>query len=287
MKPKQLVERIMNSVFLACGLTAVAFVLIITVYLLLAGLPALQEIGLAKFLTGTQWKPASSKEPLFGILPLMLSSVYGTLAAALLGVPLGVLMAVFLSKIASPRVRAFTRPAVELLAGIPSVVYGLVGMMVLVPAIAKMFGLAKGSGLLAAILVLTVMILPNIISVSETALNAVPPEYEEASFALGANRMETIFRVSLPAAKSGVAAGITLGIGRAIGEAMAVMMVAGNVANMPSLFESVTFLTTAIAKDMGYAGGLHRQALFSVALVLFVFILIINTVMGALKRRKE
>lgn len=287
MKPKQLVERIMNGVFLACGLTAVAFVLIITVYLLLAGLPALQEIGLAKFLTGTQWKPASSKEPLFGILPLMLSSVYGTLAAALLGVPLGVLMAVFLSKIASPRVRAFTRPAVELLAGIPSVVYGLVGMMVLVPAIAKMFGLAKGSGLLAAILVLTVMILPNIISVSETALNAVPPEYEEASLALGANRMETIFRVSLPAAKSGVAAGITLGIGRAIGEAMAVMMVAGNVANMPSLFESVTFLTTAIAKDMGYAGGLHRQALFSVALVLFVFILIINTVMGALKRRKE
>lgn len=287
MKPKQLVERIMNGVFLACGLTAVAFVLIITVYLLLAGLPALQEIGLAKFLTGTQWKPASSKEPLFGILPLMLSSVYGTLAAALLGVPLGVLMAVFLSKIASPRVRAFTRPAVELLAGIPSVVYGLVGMMVLVPAIARVFGLAKGSGLLAAILVLTVMILPNIISVSETALNAVPPEYEEASLALGANRMETIFRVSLPAAKSGVAAGITLGIGRAIGEAMAVMMVAGNVANMPSLFESVTFLTTAIAKDMGYAGGLHRQALFSVALVLFVFILIINTVMGALKRRKE
>lgn len=287
MKPKQLVERIMNGVFLACGLTAVAFVLIITVYLLLAGLPALQEIGLAPFLTGTQWKPASSKEPLFGILPLMLSSVYGTLAAALLGVPLGVLMAVFLSKIASPRVRAFTRPAVELLAGIPSVVYGLVGMMVLVPAIAKVFGLAKGSGLLAAILVLTVMILPNIISVSETALNAVPPEYEEASLALGANRMETIFRVSLPAAKSGVAAGITLGIGRAIGEAMAVMMVAGNVANMPSLFESVTFLTTAIAKDMGYAGGLHRQALFSVALVLFVFILIINTVMGALKRRKE
>lgn len=287
MKPKQLVERIMNGVFLACGLTAVAFVLIITVYLLLAGLPALQEIGLAPFLTGTQWKPASSKEPLFGILPLMLSSVYGTLAAALLGVPLGVLMAVFLSKIASPRVRAFTRPAVELLAGIPSVVYGLVGMMVLVPTIAKVFGLAKGSGLLAAILVLTVMILPNIISVSETALNAVPPEYEEASLALGANRMETIFRVSLPAAKSGVAAGITLGIGRAIGEAMAVMMVAGNVANMPSLFESVTFLTTAIAKDMGYAGGLHRQALFSVALVLFVFILIINTVMGALKRRKE
>lgn len=287
MKPKQLVERIMNGVFLACGLTAVAFVLIITVYLLLAGLPALREIGLAPFLTGTQWKPASSKEPLFGILPLMLSSVYGTLAAALLGVPLGVLMAVFLSKIASPRVRAFTRPAVELLAGIPSVVYGLVGMMVLVPAIAKVFGLAKGSGLLAAILVLTVMILPNIISVSETALNAVPPEYEEASLALGANRMETIFRVSLPAAKSGVAAGITLGIGRAIGEAMAVMMVAGNVANMPSLFESVTFLTTAIAKDMGYAGGLHRQALFSVALVLFVFILIINTVMGALKRRKE
>lgn len=287
MKPKQLVERIMNGVFLACGLTAVAFVLIITVYLLLAGLPALQEIGLAKFLTGTQWKPASSKEPLFGILPLVLSSVYGTLAAALLGVPLGVLMAVFLSKIASPRVRAFTRPAVELLAGIPSVVYGLVGMMVLVPAIARVFGLAKGSGLLAAILVLTVMILPNIISVSETALNAVPPEYEEASLALGANRMETIFRVSLPAAKSGVAAGITLGIGRAIGEAMAVMMVAGNVANMPSLFESVTFLTTAIAKDMGYAGGLHRQALFSVALVLFVFILIINTVMGALKRRKE
>ena len=195
--------------------------------------------------------------------------------------PVGLLTAVFLSKVASRRVASVVRPAVELLAGIPSVVYGLIGMVVLVPAVMELFHLKNGTCLFAAILVLAIMILPSIISVSETALNAVPPEYEEASLALGATKIETIFKVSIPAAKSGIVAGIVLGIGRAIGEAMAVMMVAGNSPNMPdSLFRSVTFLTTAIAKEMSYAGGLQRQALFSIALVLFGFIMIINVVLN-------
>lgn len=280
MKAKQFIEKLMNGIFFACGMTAIAFVLLITIYMIASGIPAIKEIGLFDFLLGKVWTPASSKNPQYGILPLIMSSVYGTLGAVMLGVPVGLLTAVFLSKIASRRVGAVVRPAVELLAGIPSVVYGLIGIMVLVPAIASVFNLAKGSGLFAAILVLMVMILPSIISVSETALNAVPKEYEEASLALGASHAETIFKVSIPAAKSGIAAGIVLGVGRAIGEAMAVMMVAGNVANMPSLFQSVSLLTTAVAKDMGYASGLHRQALFSIALILFCFILIINAVMN-------
>ncbi|MEG2697807.1 MAG: phosphate ABC transporter permease subunit PstC [Ruthenibacterium sp.] len=285
MKAKQFVEKLMNGVFFTCGMVAIAFVLLITVYMLLSGVPAIREIGLFKFLLGTQWKPASAKDPQFGILPLVLTSAYGTLGAVVIGVPIGLLTAVFLAKVASPRVAGIVRPAVELLSGIPSVVYGLLGMMVLVPAVSRIFHLSKGSGLFSAILVLAVMILPSIIAVSETALRAVPPEYEEASLALGASHMETVFRVSIPAAKSGIAAGVVLGVGRAIGEAMAVMMVAGNVANMPSLFKSVSFLTTAVAKDMGYASGLHRQALFSIALVLFCFILLLNTVMNLVLKK--
>ncbi len=277
----------MNLFFLACASVAILATALITIYLVMAGLPAIKEIGLVPFITGTVWK-STAKPAQFGILPFILTSVYGTLGAVLLGVPVGLGTAIFLSKIAPKRVASTLRPAVDLLAGIPSVVYGLVGMMVLVPAIAKVFGLGNGAGLFAAILVLAVMILPGIVSVAQTALDAVPREYEQASLALGATQAETVFRVSVPAAKSGIATGVVLGIGRAVGEAMAVMMVAGNVANMPSLFKSVTFLTTAVSKEMSYASGLQKDALFSIALVLFLFILAINLVLGfVLKRSKK
>lgn len=279
-------ELVMDILFFACGLIAVVFVLFISVYLIISGIPAIREIGLAEFLLGPTWDSTAS-DPKFGILPFILTSIYGTAGAIVLGVPVGFMTAVFLSKVAHPRVAALVRPAVDLLAGIPSVVYGLVGMMVLVPAVRELFGLADGASLFCAILVLAVMILPSIISVSETALNAVPREYEEASLALGATHIETIFRVSVPAASSGIAASVVLGIGRAIGEAMAVMMVAGNVANMPGLFKSVRFLTTAVASEMGYSAGLQRQALFSIALVLFLFIMLINVALNALLKRKE
>lgn len=275
----------MNLFFLFCGLLAVGFVLFISVYLILAGLPAIREVGLLSFLFGQVWAP-TAEEPRFGILPFLLTSVYGAAGAIVLGVPVGLLCAVFLAKTAPPRLAAAVRPAVELLAGIPSVVYGLVGMTVLVPAVREWFGLPDGASLFAAILVLAVMILPSIISVSETALRAVPQEYEAASLALGATELETVFRVSLPAASGGVAAAVALGIGRAMGEAMAVLMVAGNAANMPALFRSVRFLTTAVASEMSYASGLQRQALFSVALVLFLFIMLLNVLMNTLLRRK-
>jgi len=250
--------------------------------MVVSGLPAIREIGLLDFLFGTEWK-STAAEPKFGILPFILTSIWGTLGAIVIGVPVGLLTAVFLSKVASRRVASVVRPAVELLAGIPSVVYGLIGMMVLVPAVMELFHLKNGTCLFAAILVLAIMILPSIISVSETALNAVPPEYEEASLALGATKIETIFKVSIPAAKSGIVAGIVLGIGRA----MAVMMVAGNVANMPGLFKSVTFLTTAVAKEMSYASGLQKQALFSIALVLFCFIMLINSLLNFFLKKGE
>lgn len=284
---RQAMERVMQGIFFFFGIVSVGFVLLISVYLILSGLPAIQEIGLREFLFGTVWK-STAAEPKFGILPFLLTSIYGTAGAVLIGVPVGLLTAIFLAKAAPPRLAAVVRPAVELLAGIPSVVYGLIGMIVLVPAIRTTFNLSDGACLLAAILVLAIMILPSIISVSETALNAVPKEYEEASLALGSTEIETYFRVSLPAAGSGVAAAVVLGIGRAIGEAMAILMVAGNVANMPSLFGSVTFLTTAIAKEMSYSSGLQRQALFSIALVLFLFIMLINIGLNLLlKRSKE
>ncbi len=276
----------MNLVFLLCGLIAVGFVLFISIYLILSGLPAIREIGLVDFLFGRVWASTAS-QPKFGILPFILTSIYGTAGAIVLGVPVGFLTAVFLAKVAPPRVAALVRPAVDLLSGIPSVVYGLIGMIVLVPAVRGWFNLPDGASLFAAILVLAVMILPSIISVSETALNAVPREYEEASLALGATHIETVFRVSVPAASSGIAASVVLGIGRAIGEAMAVMMVAGNVANMPSLFTSVRFLTTAVASEMSYSAGLQRQALFSIALVLFLFIMLINVALNLLLKRKK
>ncbi len=279
MRVKNAIEKVMNAIFFVCGMIAIASVVLITVYMLVSGLPAIFEIGPADFLFGTVWK-STAKEPSFGILPFILTSIWGTAGAALIGVPIGLLTAVFLSKVAPKKLAVPVGMAVELLAGIPSVVYGLVGMLVLSPAVAEAFSLANGSSLFTAILVLSIMILPSIISVSVTALNAVPQEYEEASLALGATKSETYFKVSVPAAKSGIAAGVVLGIGRAIGEAMAVMMVAGNVANMPELFKSVTFLTTAVAKEMSYASGLQRQALFSIALVLFFFIMLINAILN-------
>lgn len=288
MKLKQRIEQIMNLVFFVCGMVSIAAVALITVYMVWAGLPAILKIGPVDFLLGTVWKSTAS-EPEFGILPFIMTSVWGMFGALLLGVPVGVFTAVFLAKLAPPKVAAAVRPAVELLAGIPSVVYGLIGMIVLVPAVMNIFGLKSGSCLLSAILVLTIMVLPNIISVSETALRAVPKEYEEASLGLGATWIETVFKVSIPAAKSGIVAGIVLGAGRAVGEAMAVMMVAGNVANMPGLFKSVRFLTTAVASEMSYAadGSLQKQALFSIGLVLFVFIMFINWALHAFLKRGE
>ncbi len=283
---KRLLENIIHGIFLVMGLVTVGCVLLITVYLVISGIPAIHEIGLVKFLFGRVWA-STQAEPQFGILPFILTSIYGTAGAIVLGVPIGFLTAVFLAKAASPRLRAVVEEAVSLLAGIPSVVYGLVGMLVLVPGIRKVFGLPDGASLLAAIIVLAIMILPSIIKVSMTALEAVPSEYEDASLALGATPVETWFRVSVPAAKSGIAAAVVLGVGRAIGEAMAVMMVSGNVANMPSLFQSVRFLTTAVASEMSYSSGLQRQALFSIALVLFLFIMLINAALNFFLKRSK
>lgn len=291
LRTRKAMEQAIHLIFLLCGIVAVGFVLCISAYLVISGLPAIREIGLTKFLFGKVWAPTNATTgPQFGILPFILTSVYGTAGALLLGVPVGLMTAIFLAKAAPPRLAAMIRTAVQLLAGIPSVVYGLVGMIVLVPAIRRAFGLGSGACLLAAILVLTVMVLPSIINVAETALQAVPREYEEASLALGATETETYFRVSLPAARSGVAAAVVLGVGRAIGEAMAIIMVAGNVANMPGLFTSVRFLTTGIISGMSDAavGSLYQQALFSIGLVLFLFIMLINVLLNVcIKRKKE
>ena len=287
---KNALERAMHLLFSICGFIAIAFVLLITVYLIISGLPAIREIGLREFLFGKTWASTNKENPQFGILPFILTSIYGTAGAVLIGVPIGFLMAVFLAKVAPPKLGAAVSAVVDLLAGIPSVVYGLVGMIVLVPLIKDGFGLVAGDSLLAAIIVLAIMILPSIVSVSETALRAVPREYEEASLALGATEIETYFRVSAKAASSGIAAAVVLGVGRAIGEAMAILMVAGNVANMPSLLKSVKFLTTAIASEMSYAGvgTLQRNALFSIGLVLFLFIMLINVLLNTfLKRNRE
>lgn len=279
----------MHAIFLCLGLITVGCVLLITVYLVISGIPAIKEIGLVPFLFGKIWaSTASTTEPSYGILPFILTSVYGTAGAIVLGVPIGFLTAVYLAKLAPQRIKSTVESAVSLLAGIPSVVYGLVGMLVLVPGIRKLFNVPDGASLLAAIIVLAVMILPSVIKVSVTALEAVPKEYEDGSLALGATPIETYFRVSVPAARSGIAAAVVLGVGRAIGEAMAVMMVSGNAANMPSLFESVKFLTTAVASEMSYSSGLQRQALFSIALVLFMFIMLINAALNFfMKRDKE
>ena len=287
MKNKRAFETIVHGIFLVLGLITVGCVLLITAYLVISGIPAIKQIGLVPFLFGKTWA-STAAEPSYGILPFILTSVYGTCGAIVLGVPVGFMASVYIAKLAPKRLKKLILSAVSLLAGIPSVVYGLVGMLVLVPGIRKLFSVPDGASLLAAIIVLAIMILPSIIKVSVTALEAVPKEYEYASLALGATDVETYFKVSVPAAKSGIAAAVVLGVGRAIGEAMAVMMVSGNVSNMPSLFQSVRFLTTAVASEMAYSGGLQRQALMSIALVLFVFIMMINAALNFfLKREKE
>ena len=286
-RKKQLLETAVHGIFLMLGLVTVGCVLLITAYLVASGIPAIRQIGLVPFLLGDTWE-STAAQPSYGILPFILTSVYGTAGAILLGVPMGFFAAVYLAKLAPTQVKSVVGAAVSLLAGIPSVVYGLVGMLVLVPSIRALFHVPDGASLLAAIIVLAIMILPSIIKVSITALEAVPKEYEDASLALGATPIETYFRVSVPAARSGIAAAVVLGVGRAIGEAMAVMMVSGNAANMPSLFESVRFLTTAVSSEMSYSSGLQRQALFSIALVLFLFIMLINAALNFfLKRDKE
>ena len=281
------IESVVKFIFLILGLVTIACELLITVYLVIAGIPAIREIGIIDFLFGTKWA-STAAEPQFGILPFILTSIYGTAGAIVIGVPIGFMTAVFTAKVAPRKIRMAIEEAVSLLAGIPSVVYGLVGMLILVPGIRDLFDIPDGASLFAAIIVLAIMILPSIINVSLTALEAVPKEYEEASLALGATEIETYFRVSVPAAKSGIAAAVVLGVGRAIGEAMAVMMVSGNAPNMPdSIFQSVRFLTTAVASEMSYSSGLQRQALFSIALVLFLFIMMINALLNFLMKRDK
>ncbi len=287
MKKQKAFENFIHGIFLILGLITVGCVLLITLYLVVAGIPAIRKIGLKDFLFNPKWASTAS-EPSYGILPFILTSVYGTAGAILIDVPIGFLISVYLAKLAPAKIRTVVSGAVSLLAGIPSVVYGLVGMMVLVPGIRNLFHIPDGASLFAAIIVLAIMILPSIINVSITALEAVPKEYEDASLALGATPVETYFKVSVPAAKSGIAAAVVLGVGRAIGEAMAVMMVSGNAPNLPELFGSVRFLTTAMASEMSYSSGLQRQALFSIALVLFLFIMLINAALNFfLKRSKE
>lgn len=283
-KKTALAEQVMQKIFLVCGLFTVLFLILVTIFLTISGVPAIGEIGPVAFLFGDTWA-STAAEPLYGILPFILSSIYGTFGAILIGVPVGLLCAIFLAKMAPKRAGNIVSSVVDLLAGIPSVVYGLVGMIIIVPAVREAFHLPDGANLFSAIVVLAVMILPSVISVSETAIRAVPREYEEASLALGATKTETVCKVVVPAAKSGIAAAIVLGIGRAVGEAMAVMMVAGNVANMPKLFSSVRFLTTAVASEMSYSSGLQRQALFSIALVLFLFIMAINMILNLVIKR--
>ena len=286
-KAANVIEKSMNIIFTLCGFLAAFFVILITGFLFTSGMPAIGEIGLYDFLFGTEWASTAST-PSYGILPFILTSFYGTIGAIIIGVPLGLMCAIFVAKMANDKIGKLVRSSVDLLSGIPSVVYGLVGMIIIVPMVREAFNLPDGANLFSAIIVLTVMILPSVISVSETAIRAVPKEYEEASLALGATKTETVFKVIVPAAKSGILTSVVLGIGRSIGEAMAVMMVSGNVANMPGLFKSVRFLTTAVASEMSYSSGLQREALFSIALVLFVFILIINLVLNLIvKKDKE
>ncbi len=279
-------EKAMNIIFTLCGFLAVFFVILITGFLLFSGTPAIGKIGITDFLFGTEWA-STAAVPSYGILPFILTSVYGTFGAIIIGVPIGLMCAIFIAKAANDKPARAVRSSVDLLSGIPSVVYGLAGMIIIVPLVREVFNLPDGANLFTAIIVLSVMILPSVISVSETAIRAVPKEYEEASLALGATKTETIFKIIVPAAKSGILTSVVLGIGRSIGEAMAVMMVSGNVANMPGLFKSVRFLTTAVASEMSYSSGLQREALFSIALVLFVFILIINLVLNMIVKRDK
>lgn len=279
-------DKIATVTFTVLGYLNIVFVAVICLYLLISGIPAIYKIGFVDFIFGTQWA-STAAEPKFGIMPFILTSIYGTIGAIALGLPIGFFCSVYLAKFAPVKIKKFVESTVDLLAGIPSVVFGFIGMLVLVPGIKEVFGVPGGSSLLAAILVLSVMILPSIIKVSIGAIEAVPHDYELGSLALGANKVETVYKVVVPAARRGIGVSVVLGIGRAIGEAMAVMMVAGNVANMPGLFASVRFLTTAVASEMSYSAGLQREALFSIALVLFVFIMVINALLNLVLKKKD
>ena len=286
-------ERLARALLLICAVAAIFAVCAITLYLFAKGLPALHKVGVGELLFGTVWKPTAA-EPSFGIAYIILSSIVGTAASVLLGVPIGLLTAVFLTEVSGKTLAKAVQPAVELLAAIPSVIYGLLGMMLLNPLLYKLekalfagsstHRYTGGADLLAAVIVLAVMILPTVISVSASAIRAVPGSLRAASLALGASKMQTIRRVTVPAAKSGILTGVVLGIGRALGEAMAINMVAGGAVNLPLPFNSVRFLTTQLVSEMGYAEGVHRQVLFTVGLVLYLFILIVNLVLQRLRR---
>lgn len=286
-------ERLARALLLICAVAAIFAVCAITLYLFAKGLPALHEVGVGELLFGTVWKPTAA-EPSFGIAYIILSSIVGTAASVLLGVPIGLLTAVFLTEVSGKTLAKAVQPAVELLAAIPSVIYGLLGMMLLNPLLYKLekalfagsstHRYTGGADLLAAVIVLAIMILPTVISVSASAIRAVPGSLRAASLALGASKMQTIRRVTVPAAKSGILTGVVLGIGRALGEAMAINMVAGGAVNLPLPFNSVRFLTTQLVSEMGYAEGAHRQVLFTVGLVLYLFIMIVNLVLQRLRR---
>lgn len=286
-------ERLARALLLICAVVAIFAVCAITLYLFAKGLPALHKVGVGELLFGTVWKPTAA-EPSFGIAYIILSSIVGTAASVLLGVPIGLLTAVFLTEVSGKTLAKVVQPAVELLAAIPSVIYGLLGMMLLNPLLYKLekavfagsstHQYTGGADLLAAVIVLAIMILPTVISVSASAIRAVPGSLRAASLALGASKMQTIWRVTVPAAKSGILTGVVLGIGRALGEAMAINMVAGGAVNLPLPFNSVRFLTTQLVSEMGYAEGTHRQVLFTVGLVLYLFIMIVNLVLQRLHR---
>lgn len=286
---KNMVEKVAEIIFIICALFAVVAVFSISIYMIISGTPAVYKVGLKEILFGTVWQP-SATEPRFGILYVILTSIIGTTLAILIGVPIGVLTAVFLAETAPKGLASMVKPAVELLAGIPSVVYGLLGILVLNPIIYKLeialfqddptHHFTGGSNLISAVLVLAIMILPTVINISEASLKAVPKHYKQASLALGATHMQTIFKTLLPAAKSGIVTAIVLGIGRAIGEAMAISLVAGNGVNIPYPFNSVRFLTTAVVSEMSYAADIHKDVLFTIGLVLFAFIIIINILLS-------
>ncbi len=277
------ISKISEIIFIICACISILSVVVITLYMIISGLPAIQEIGLFDFIFGTDWNP-TGKDPSYGIFAMILASIYATFGAIVIGVPTGLLTAVFLSEIAPKNVKKAIVPLVEILAGIPSVIYGFVGLLVLVPFVAKVFDLSFGASLFSSIIVLAIMILPTIIAISQTTLESLPRELKEASLALGATRVQTIFRVLIPAAKSGIITGVVLGIGRAIGETMAIIMVSGNTANMPELFGTVRLMTSGIVSEMAYASAFHKEALFAIGLVLFVFIMAINIVLNLFLR---
>lgn len=288
-------EKTVAAIFWLCGIFAIAAVAIITVYMIYSGAPAMFKVGLGEFLFGTEWAPTAA-DPKFGILPMILTSLVGTGLTILIGVPIALMAAVFVSEVAHKKFAGVVRPAIELLAGIPSVVYGLLGMILLVPLVSQLemrifmndpnHVFTGGANLLSGVVVLTIMLLPTVVNISISSLRAVPKDYKEASLAMGATRIQTIFKVQIPAARSGITTAVVLGIGRALGEAMAIILVSGNSVNMPGLFSSVRFLTTGIVSEMSYASGLHREVLFSIGLVLFLFIMVINVVLNTMVKKK-